>query len=521
MKRGLWHFLTTLIVFSVLTTTTFAQTAKTSYDIFVPEGNTILSYLPISALKTINTLKVSGILYEDDIAVIQKCENLRHLDLSLAYITESPEKQGKDLAEQQLLKEYVQQVLSLRESVGEELYNRGEINASQYARNKIGVDAANAELSKMNITKSDKSCYLPAGAFANMTNLETVILPLEANGIQSGCFVGCIRLKKVVLPPYLSFIGADAFAKCIQLTSIDFPNSLTSINYRAFNGSGLINVDLSKCHWGKKELGAFYTDYSQIVDWGNGRRTEVPAVKKVYKLPQGVEIVRYRNTEGDTIYFPSSLTTLKNSQFKCTVLFASPNPPYVDGSIEDCIVYCPKGSKTKYFVEFGDDNVYIEVDDIYAVSPGETILEQPQEELKESLSIITDDGLEVELEDMPIIGLEDLDKEEKCFEYGSEELSLKPSFLGGDINSFYKWFNSRLEYPEIAREDGIQGRVDYSFIVNTDGHISDIKIIRSAEDILNKAVMRVLSSSPNWEPGMVNNKAVQVECTGSAYFLLR
>ena len=517
MKRGVWHFLTTLIVFSVLTTTTVAQTTKTSYDIFVPKGNTILSYLPISALKTVDSLTVSGILFEEDIEIIQKCVNLRYLDLSLAFTSESPEK----LAEQQVLKEFVQHVVSLRESAGEEMYKNGDINASQYAGNKFAVDAAKSELSSIKITEANKDCYLPSGSFAKMKKLETVLLPLKACSVFPNCFSQCPNLKQVSLPPFISFIGRDAFSDCYQLKTIDFPLSLNKIERGAFDGTQIAYVDLHKCEWKNTDFEAFNSHVRALI---GDEYVLAPPVKRTLLLPQGVQRVSLNISEGDCIYFPVSLTQMSGAMKNGIALFASHNPPK-EGGIFNSTIFCPRGAKTKYYNRFGDSNLYMEVDDIYAVAPGGKLPMKPREEDKESLNMITDDGLEVELEDMPIIGLEDLmdrpDGEKECFEYRSEELSLKPSFLGGDINHFYQWVNSKLVYPEVAKEEGIQGLVRFSFIVNMDGRVTDVKIMSGVEESIDREVIRVISSSPRWQPGEVNNKAVQVRCIGYTVFRLQ
>ena len=77
----------------------------------------------------------------------------------------------------------------------------------------------------------------------------------------------------------------------------------------------------------------------------------------------------------------------------------------------------------------------------------------------------------------------------------------KPSFNGGDANEFSKWVNSRLVYPEIAKENGVQGRVTLQFTVNADGTVSNVKVLRGVDSSLDKEAVRVVSSSPKWKPG--------------------
>ena len=499
MKKCVWHQLFTVVAFSVLTTTMLAQNSNKSYNIVVPEGNTILSYLPISDLKTIDSLTVSGILYEEDLAIIQKCEKLRYLDLSWAFITESPEKKEMDRAEQQLMKEFVQQVISLRESAGEEMYRRDEINASQYVGNKLAVDAANEELSRIHLKAGNSACYLPSKTFAEMPNLRTVLLPLKATAINSYCFFRCPKLKRVVLPPFLQFIGPGAFNECFELKAIEFPASLTNISTSygfysdtqrtkgAFEGTGLSYIDLSKHEWENPRFQSFRA-LNQKVITSPGRWTTIPPKKKLLKLPQGVKTVSYDNTEGDIIYFPVSVEKLEEVLRDCIALFASPTPPK-DSHIFNSKIYCPKGSITKYYTCFGESNEYIEVDDIYGV------------DLSYLIPAIDQD--EVELEDY--------------YYYTSDKLTTKPQFQGKDIYGFFEWMGGRLgdtldqyvSYEEA--EMGLQGKLSFSFIINIDGYVSDINVSGHRFDSVNRAVKSTIQSSPQWTPGNVNGNNVRVK----------
>jgi len=97
----------------------------------------------------------------------------------------------------------------------------------------------------------------------------------------------------------------------------------------------------------------------------------------------------------------------------------------------------------------------------------------------------------------------------------------KPKFQGGDENAFTKWVYDRLVYPDIAKENGVQGKVTISFLVNTDGSISDVKILRGVDSSLDKEAIRVISSSPKWTPGKQRNKPVKVRYNFPIIFQLR
>lgn len=69
------------------------------------------------------------------------------------------------------------------------------------------------------------------------------------------------------------------------------------------------------------------------------------------------------------------------------------------------------------------------------------------------------------------------------------------------------------EYPYEAYKNKVEGRVFCTFIINTDGSVSNISIMRGAEDEqLNREALRVISMMPKWEAGKVNNKPVPVRC---------
>lgn len=146
---------------------------------------------------------------------------------------------------------------------------------------------------------------------------------------------------------------------------------------------------------------------------------------------------------------------------------------------------------------------------------------------------IVDDDIKVEdnilnLEDDANLGVEIMDYKEEVKEEVIEEEAIpfqlveqKPSFNGGDANEFSKWVNQRLQYPEIAKENGVQGRVMLQFTVNTDGSVSNVKVLRGVDPSLDKEAVRVVSSSPKWKAGKQRDRAVKVTYTFPVIFQLR
>ncbi len=97
----------------------------------------------------------------------------------------------------------------------------------------------------------------------------------------------------------------------------------------------------------------------------------------------------------------------------------------------------------------------------------------------------------------------------------------KPTFNGGDANGFAKWVNSRLVYPEVAKENGVEGRVTLQFTIGKDGRLQDVKVLNSPDESLAQEAVRVVSSSPKWEPGRQRDRAVKVSYTFPVIYRLR
>ena len=142
--------------------------------------------------------------------------------------------------------------------------------------------------------------------------------------------------------------------------------------------------------------------------------------------------------------------------------------------------------------------------------------------------IQVDDDMFMNLEDNDNLGVEINDYVEEVEEEVIEEEAIpfqlveeKPSFNGGDANEFSKWVNGRLQYPEIAKENGVQGRVTLQFTVETDGRVTNVKVLRGVDPSLDAEAVKVVSSSPKWKPGKQRDRAVRVTYTFPVIFQLR
>lgn len=95
-----------------------------------------------------------------------------------------------------------------------------------------------------------------------------------------------------------------------------------------------------------------------------------------------------------------------------------------------------------------------------------------------------------------------------------------PSFPGGDA-ALFKFLNENVKYPVIAQENGVQGRVICQFVVNRDGSIVDVEVVRSVDASLDKEAIRVIKSMPKWSPGQQRGKPVRVKYTLPVNFKLQ
>ena len=95
-----------------------------------------------------------------------------------------------------------------------------------------------------------------------------------------------------------------------------------------------------------------------------------------------------------------------------------------------------------------------------------------------------------------------------------------PSFPGGQA-ALMKWLADNMNYPVIAAENGVQGRVVVQFVVEKDGSVSDVQVVKSVDPSLDKEASRVVSAMPKWIPGKQNGAAVRVKYTVPVTFKLQ
>lgn len=99
-----------------------------------------------------------------------------------------------------------------------------------------------------------------------------------------------------------------------------------------------------------------------------------------------------------------------------------------------------------------------------------------------------------------------------------EVVEQQPQFPGGSVNG---WLADHIKYPVVAAENGISGRVVVQFVVERDGSVSQVKVVRGVDPSLDKEAARVVNGMPKWIPGKQNGQAVRVRFTLPVQFRLQ
>ena len=101
-----------------------------------------------------------------------------------------------------------------------------------------------------------------------------------------------------------------------------------------------------------------------------------------------------------------------------------------------------------------------------------------------------------------------------------DKVDEKPSFPGGE-SAMKSYLNSNVKYPDVAQENGVQGRVIVESIIEKDGSMYDVKVIRSVDPSLDREALRVVKAMPKWTPAKLKGIPVRTKCTTPVVFRLQ
>jgi len=141
-------------------------------------------------------------------------------------------------------------------------------------------------------------------------------------------------------------------------------------------------------------------------------------------------------------------------------------------------------------------------------------------EIEEELEIIdTEADEDTRIDIAPMVSSMEAEEEpeESQVFYIVEEM---PEFPGGEL-ALRTFIAKEIKYPVTAQESGIQGKVYVNFVVNTDGMVSDARVIRSVHPSLDEEAIRVVNSLPKWKPGKQRGKPVRVSFSVPISFVLQ
>ena len=308
---------------------------RPSYKFKIDHPGTILSYLPVGDMHKVDSLTISGVLYEYDLGIIKKCHNLRYLDLHNAFVIKSPERYEQ---EKNSLTNFLTQAAALYLDIHSYLATGNSLGAFDYVE---------ASIDKEYNKRFSNDFYLPDGLMKNHTNVETIILPIYTTKIPEDAFSGCEKLKNIIIPSALEEIGSGAFFNCKSMEDIIIP----------------------RCDYIRK--GVFNSCHSLKNIIFKGKIKEFPKIcycesLQTLTFPEGLEkFGGIKNcTDLKDIYFPSTIKTISDIDYGTSELnlhfrnMKAPEVWRIERNRMNIII--PKGSITSYYRCFGEGCKYIE-----------------------------------------------------------------------------------------------------------------------------------------------------------------
>jgi protein TonB len=157
----------------------------------------------------------------------------------------------------------------------------------------------------------------------------------------------------------------------------------------------------------------------------------------------------------------------------------------------------PPPPKTTEVIQIVDNDVQIE---------DELVLEETEadQDTRVSIDAFAEEEEEEESEAQIFMKVEDM-----------------PEFKGGGVSKFRSYIQKNVKYPTIAAENGIQGTVYVKFVVDRDGSVSNVTVLRGVDPSLDEAAVEAIKRAPKWDPGMQRGKPVRVQFTVPITFKLQ
>ena len=186
--------------------------------------------------------------------------------------------------------------------------------------------------------------------------------------------------------------------------------------------------------------------------------------------------------------------------------------------------------QVRNFADFGSLSDVIDEMDLIPITHQTQVTPPPPPAVPKVAEVIhivedtePDDGIEIEDVEatqetaVAYVYRPEEDEEEEDIPFNIAEVM--PQFPGGDA-ALQKYLATHVQYPAIARENNIQGKVYVQFVINKRGEVENVSAVRGTDASLIKEAIRVVESLPKWSPGLQHGKPVSVYYTVPIYFKL-
>lgn len=389
-----------------------------------------------------------------------------------------------------------------------------------------------SNLSQINIDSENKSyfsegnCLISAIDSTLVLGCSTSVIPNYVKTIGSGAFLNNSLLKSIVLPDGLIKIGKSAFEGCTSLSFIDIPESVSEMDATAFYGCNALPVENTVRYADNWAVGVADGKCKTYIIRENtiglsGTFSSCSNLKSI-RLPEGLKYIDDGAFNGCTslseISIAESVIKISSTAFKnCkklpmknNVLYAGnwavdvadstlakyklqENTVGLAGTFADCRNL--KSIDIPFGVRIIGDGTFFDCTSLTEVN------------VPSSVEFIGDYAF-FNCQALKIKRVEGV----SYYDIPSTNLlvyaNIPPSFPGGD-EACMKWLKYNIRYPSICQELGVQGRVMVFFVVNRDGSIVDIRVLRSPDEHLSEEATRVVKMMPKWKPAVGKGKIVR------------
>ena len=217
---------------------------KTDYEFIVEQPGTLHRFITDSISKSVKNLTIKGVLYDTDFKSIQKCKNLKSINLKDCFVTISPETKKKEQAKGKAIASLLGFAIDAAKTDLENKYNAGNGSFTDVVSINLFDALFNSSVNESKLNKLADigiECEMPDYPFEGLNFIEKIVFPDRMKKMH--CYFGTLALKEIVLPPCLEILGGHI---TFGASSLKFPSSLKVLGNKVFSkNENLKIVDLS------------------------------------------------------------------------------------------------------------------------------------------------------------------------------------------------------------------------------------------------------------------------------------